>query len=416
MIYGIALGSNLGDRAAHLRRGLDLIREKVPGARIRTAPVYETAPVDCAPGTQAFLNTAIELEADILPHDLHARLKTIETTLGRPPAHERNSPRTIDLDILHAGSLVIDDESLTVPHPRLHQRRFVLRPMADLSPGLRLPNQSQTIAELLAALDDDPHAVKAYLTPLAGLHALSERKQLGRKISVLTAYDYPTGRLLDEAGIDLILVGDSLGMVVHGLPDTTGVTMEMMVMHTKAVCRGVKRAPVIADLPFASYRTPGEALVNARRLMDCGASAVKLEGGLPHLAEVQAIISAGIPFVGHIGMLPQSVKEEGGYKKKGKTADQITSLLADSKALDEAGACAMVLESIVPDIAAEITVTVKAITIGIGAGNATDGQVLVTPDLLGSFPWFRPPFAKARADVAGETLRAVREYVAEIHS
>jgi 3-methyl-2-oxobutanoate hydroxymethyltransferase len=414
MIYGIALGSNLGNRAENLRRGLDLIRESVPSAVIRTAAIYETAPVDCAPGTQAFLNTAIELEADILPHDLHAKLKTIETTLGRPPLHERNSPRTLDLDILHAGHLVIDDETLTVPHPRLHQRRFVLQPMADLNPGLRLPNQSKTIAELLAALDDDPKAVQPFLPPLPNLAALRERKQLGQKIAVLTAYDYPTARLLDEAGIDLILVGDSLGMVVHGLPDTTGVTMDMMVMHTAAVCRAVKRAPIIADLPFASYLTPEEALANARRLMDCGAAAVKLEGGVAHLAEVKAIIDAGIPFVGHIGMLPQSVKEEGGYKKKGKTADQINALLADAKALDEAGACAMVLESIVPEVATQITAAVKATAIGIGAGSATDGQVLVTPDLLGSYPWFRPPFAKARADVASETLRAVREYVSEV--
>ena len=414
MIYGIALGSNLGDRTEHLRHALKLIHESVPGAVIRAACVYETQPIDCAPGTQAFLNTAIELEADIQPHDLHTKLKSIESQLGRPKLHERNAPRTIDLDILHAGSLIIDDETLTIPHPRLHKRRFVLQPMVDLNPGLRLPNQAKTIAELLAALDDDPHTVKAFLTPLPDLAALCERKRIGPKVAVLTAYDYPTARLLDEAGVDLILVGDSLGMVVHGLPDTTGVTMDMMVMHTTAVCRGVKRAPVIADLPFASYRTPEEALANAHRLMDCGAAAVKLEGGVAHLPEIQAIITAGIPFVGHIGMLPQSVKQEGGYKKKGRTIDQITTLLADAKALDQAGACAMVLESIVAEVAAEITAAVNAITIGIGAGSGTNGQVLVTPDLLGSYPWFRPPFAKARADVASETLRAVSEYVREV--
>ncbi|MBL9132593.1 MAG: 3-methyl-2-oxobutanoate hydroxymethyltransferase [Verrucomicrobiaceae bacterium] len=249
------------------------------------------------------------------------------------------------------------------------------------------------------------------LTSLADLRA---RKLHGPKLAVLTAYDYPTARMLDEADIDLILVGDSLGMVVHGLPDTTGVTMEMMLLHTAAVCRAVKRAPVIADMPYASYRTPEEALVNARRLMDCGAAAVKLEGGVSHLAEVRAIIAAGIPFVGHIGMLPQSVKEEGGYKKKGKNDSQIAALLADARALDAAGACAMVLESIVPEVAAEITSTVASSTIGIGAGPNTDGQVLVTPDLLGSYPWFRPPFAKARADVASETTRAVREYIDEV--
>jgi 3-methyl-2-oxobutanoate hydroxymethyltransferase len=249
---------------------------------------------------------------------------------------------------------------------------------------------------------------------LTSLSELPRRKASGPKLAVLTAYDYPTARMLDDAGVDLMLVGDSLGMVVLGLPDTTGVTMDMMLHHTAAVCRGVKRTPVIADLPFASYRTPEEAVANSKRLMDCGASAVKLEGGVSMIPQIRAIIAAGIPFVGHIGMLPQSVKEEGGYKKKGKTSEQIERLIADAQALDEAGAVAMVLESIVPEVATQITTLVKASTIGIGAGSGTDGQVLVTPDLLGSFPWFRPPFAKPRADVAGETLRAVREYIAEV--
>ncbi len=251
------------------------------------------------------------------------------------------------------------------------------------------------------------------LTTLADLKA---RKLSGPSLAVLTAYDYPTARLLDEAGIDILLVGDSLGMVVHGLPDTTGVTMEMMLMHTAAVCRAVKRAPVIADMPFASYRTPAEAVENARRLMACGAAAVKLEGGVSMLLQVRAIIAAGIPFVGHIGMLPQSVKEEGGYKKKGKTADQITALIADAHALDEAGALAIVLESIVPAVAAQITTAIAASTIGIGSGADTDGQVLVTHDLLGAYPWFRPPFAKPHADLAAETLRAAREYITEVQS
>jgi 3-methyl-2-oxobutanoate hydroxymethyltransferase len=249
---------------------------------------------------------------------------------------------------------------------------------------------------------------------LTSLSELPQRKTSGPKLAVLTAYDYPTARMLDDAGVDLILVGDSLGMVVLGLPDTTGVTMDMMLHHTAAVCRGVKRAPVIADMPFASYRTPEEALCNAERLMAVGATAVKLEGGVSMIPQIRAIIAAGIPFVGHVGMLPQSVKEEGGYKKKGKTSEQIERLIADAQAVNDAGAVAMVLESIVPEVATQISGLVKASTIGIGAGSGTDGQVLVTPDLLGSFPWFRPPFAKPRADVAGETLRAVREYVAEV--
>jgi 3-methyl-2-oxobutanoate hydroxymethyltransferase len=248
------------------------------------------------------------------------------------------------------------------------------------------------------------------------LHTLSElpaRKKAGPPITVLTAYDYPCGRMLDEAGVDLLLVGDSLGMVVLGLPDTTGVTIEMMMHHIAAVRRGVIRAPVIGDLPAHSYDTPAMALENARRLVESGADAVKLEGGIAFLPQVRAIIEADIPFVGHIGMLPQSVREEGGYKKKGKTPEQVARLMADATALDDAGAVAIVLESIVPEVATEITHRVHASTIGIGAGPGTDGQVLVTPDLLGGFPWFRPPFAKARADLAGEIRRAVAEYINE---
>lgn len=247
---------------------------------------------------------------------------------------------------------------------------------------------------------------------LSSIHELLQRKRNGPHLTVLTAYDYPTARLLDEAGVDLILVGDSLGMVVLGLPDTTGVTLEMMLHHTAAVRRAVTRAPIISDLPYHSYQTPAQAVQSARLLVSTGADAVKLEGGTDVIPQVQAIIAEGISYVGHIGMLPQSVIEEGGYKKKGKTPGQAERLIADAIALDQAGAVAIVLESIVPEVAADITRQVKASTIGIGSGRQTDGQVLVTHDLLGSYPWFRPPFAKPRADLAGETTRAVREYIA----
>ncbi|MCW0217914.1 MAG: 3-methyl-2-oxobutanoate hydroxymethyltransferase [Prosthecobacter sp.] len=251
---------------------------------------------------------------------------------------------------------------------------------------------------------------------LTSLPDLRLKKQADERVTVLTAYDYPTARLLDEAGVDLLLVGDSLGMVVLGMPDTTGVTLDMMLHHTAAVRRGVKRAPIISDLPFHTYDTPEQALANARLLMAAGADAVKLEGGVPFIPQIRAIIEAGIPFVGHIGMLPQSVVVEGGYKKKGKTPAQAEQLLADALALDAAGACAIVLESMVPEVATEITRQVKATTIGIGAGSGTDAQVLVTPDLIGSFPWFRPPFAKAHADVASEIQRAVSEWMQGVKS
>ncbi len=246
---------------------------------------------------------------------------------------------------------------------------------------------------------------------LSSLTELAARKQHGPPLAMLTAYDYPTARLLDEAGIDLLLVGDSLGMVVLGLPDTVGVTMADMRHHTRAVRRGAKRAPVVADLPYHSYLMPGQAAHNARRLIAAGADAVKLEGGEAMAYQVQAITEAGIAFVGHIGMLPQSVREEGGYKKKGRTAEGAEQLLRDAHALEAAGACAIVLESVMPEVAAAITRAVGIPTIGIGSGLEVDGQVLVTPDLIGSFPWFRPPFAKAEADVSGQVRQAVENYI-----
>lgn len=426
--FGIALGSNLGDRIANLQRGAALILERVPGARLIAAGgLYETDPVDCPPGSLAFLNSVIEIDAAVDSHALHEHLARIELELGRPAQREHHAPRSLDLDILHAGSTVVRSATLQVPHPRLHVRRFVLRPLADCSPALVLPGLGGPVAALLGDLKDDPASVRLVAarwldagrpasSMLTSLSDLPARKQSGPPIAVLTAYDYPTARLLDEAGVDLILVGDSLGMMVMGLPDTTGVRMADMLHHTRAVRRGTTRAPVIGDLPYHSYRTADQALHNARRLASAGADAVKLEGGRSMEAQVRAITGAGIPFMGHIGMLPQSILEEGRYKKKGKTPSEAERLLDDALCLQEAGAFAIVLESIVPEVAAEITRAVGIPTIGIGAGSQCDGQVLVVNDLLGSFPWFRPPFAKPRADLAGDTLRAAREFVSAVRA
>lgn len=238
----------------------------------------------------------------------------------------------------------------------------------------------------------------------------------GRKLVTLTAYDYPTARLVDEAGVDLILVGDSLGMVFAGLPDTTGVTMEHMVYHTTVVARAVRQALLVADLPYHSYETPGEAVGNARRLLDAGAVAVKLEGGVEQLPQLEALREAGIPTVGHIGMLPQHVREEGGYKKKGKTSPEADRLIASALALEAVGAGALVLESIVPDVAARITAATRIPTIGIGSGPSCDGEIRVIHDVIGAFPWFVPPFARPRADVAGEIRKAVEAYREEVRN
>jgi 3-methyl-2-oxobutanoate hydroxymethyltransferase len=243
---------------------------------------------------------------------------------------------------------------------------------------------------------------------LEKIERLRAMKPAGRKIAALTAYDYPTARLLDESGIDMILVGDSLGMVVLGFPDTTSVTMDQMVHHTAAAARGVKDALVVGDLPIGSYSTPGEAVANSRRLIEAGADAVKLEGA--GIEQITAIVQAGIPLVGHLGMLPQRVREEGGYHVKGKTPVEAAALLAQARAVEAAGAFAVVLELVQVGVAAEISRSIAIPTIGIGSGPGCDGQVLVTHDLIGLFPWFRPKFATAEADVAGQIRAAVEAY------
>jgi len=244
--------------------------------------------------------------------------------------------------------------------------------------------------------------------------SLSESKIQLRKQAWLTAYDYPLGRLLDESGIDLILVGDSLGMVVLGYEDTVDVTMDELLHHLKAVRRGVKRAPVAADLPNHSYDTPDQALFNAKRLTEAGADAVKLEGAL--IDQINAITSHGIEVIGHLGMLPQHVREEGGYHKKGKSADEAKTILADAVALQEAGCCAVVLELVDASLSKTITERLDIPTIGIGSGAGCDGQILVTPDLLGLQPWFRPAFVKPKADLATPIQAAIKEYIREIRS
>lgn len=236
-------------------------------------------------------------------------------------------------------------------------------------------------------------------------------KERPEPISALTAYDYPTARILDEAGIDLILVGDSLGMVVLGHEDTTHVTMDMMLHHTEACRRGITNAALVADLPYRSYKTPEQAVENSRMLMSAGADGVKLEGGTNVLPQIDALTLEQIPVVGHIGMLPQSVKEEGGYKKKGKSSAGAEQMFADAIALENSGVTALVLESIVSNVAAHITKRTIIPTIGIGSGRHCDGQIRVIHDILGGFPWFQPSFAKPLASIAAVTSLAVREYI-----
>ena len=236
----------------------------------------------------------------------------------------------------------------------------------------------------------------------------------GRVISALTAYDFPTAKFCDESGVDLVLVGDSLGMVVAGLQDTTGVTLDQMIYHTQMVRRGIERALLVSDLPYKTYETAEDAVKNGQRLIDAGADAAKLEGGLGQVHKVEAMTKAGIPVVAHIGMLPQRVVEEGGYKKKGKSDSEADILVQAAQDLESAGAGAIVLESIVPSVATRITESVSIPTIGIGAGTKCDGQIRVIHDIVGGYPWFVPPFANPHADIAAEYRRSIALFCEEI--
>ena len=243
-------------------------------------------------------------------------------------------------------------------------------------------------------------------------------KAKGEKLSMLTAYDYSTAKLEDESGINGILVGDSLGNVVLGYEDTVSVTMEDMIHHGAAVARGAKNALVVVDMPFMSYEvTVEEAVRNAGRLMKEGrAGAVKLEGGVRVAEQIRAIVKAGIPVMGHIGLTPQSINVFGGFKVQGKSEEAARALLADAKAVEEAGAFAVVIEAVPAALARMITDAVSIPTIGIGAGAGCDGQILVYQDMLGMFSDFTPKFVKRYANV-GEVMReAFANYAAEVAS
>lgn len=239
-----------------------------------------------------------------------------------------------------------------------------------------------------------------------------------RKLTMLTAYDFPTARWVDQCGVDMILVGDSLAMVVLGHEDTLAIGMEEMIHHTKAVSRAVQRSLVIGDMPFLSYQASIEqAVLNAGRFLQEGrAQAIKLEGGARVVAQVKAIVNAGIPVQGHIGLTPQSVAQFGGFKVQGKTAEAANALIEDALALAEAGCFSLVLEAIPAPIAARISETVSIPTIGIGAGPGCDGQVLVIHDVLGLFDRFTPKFVKRYAHLEENIREALTRYRKDVEN
>lgn len=247
-------------------------------------------------------------------------------------------------------------------------------------------------------------------------HHIQDMKRQGEPIAMVTAYDASFARLLDESGVDMLLVGDSVGMVVQGHENTLSVTMDHMVYHTQAVSRGSRRALVVADMPFMSYQASvDDAVRNAGRLLAEGAcQAVKLEGGARSAEAVKRIVDSGIPVMGHIGLTPQSVHALGGFKVQGRGPEQSEALLKDAQALEDAGAFSLVLETVPGDLARQITDQISIPTVGIGAGVQCDGQVLVSYDLLGLIREFSPRFLKRYAELGDATHDAVRNYVVEV--
>ncbi|MEE8484479.1 MAG: 3-methyl-2-oxobutanoate hydroxymethyltransferase [Nitrospinota bacterium] len=247
---------------------------------------------------------------------------------------------------------------------------------------------------------------------------LAKLKKEGRKISALTAYDAPFARLIDGAGADIILVGDSLGMTVLGRENTLSVTLDEIEHHTRAVAAAVSRAMVVADMPFMSFQvSPQKALENAGRLIKkTGAQAVKLEGGMRMKETIKTIVDAGIPLMGHVGLTPQSLHQLGGYKVQGKRPDAARRVMEDAKASEEAGVFAVVLEAIPMDLAKDITAELGVPTIGIGAGPHCDGQILVMHDVLGLTEGMKPRFVKVYTDLAAQAEKAFKEYIDEVRS
>jgi 3-methyl-2-oxobutanoate hydroxymethyltransferase len=385
----VALGSNLGDRAGYLASARAALG-RLPGTRVVGASaVEETAPLGAKP-QPAYLNQMVLLETRLEPRQLLEACQAIERAEGRERG-ERWGSRTLDLDIVRYGERRVAEPDLIIPHPELAHRDFWQRELAELQ------------------------SMNADARPLTVLD-LPAYKAAGRRIVMLTCYDAAFARLLDQAGVDVLLVGDSLNQVIAGEETTLSATLDQMIYHAAAVRRGAPRSLLLVDLPFLTYQVSiPEAIRNAGRvLQETGAQGVKLEGGRPMVDTVRALVERGIPVLGHLGLTPQSVHALGGYRVQGREAASADRLLEDAVALERAGACGVVLELVPTAVARRVSAAIGIPTIGIGAGGGCDGQVLVLHDMLGLNEGFNPKFLKRYAGL-GETVRAaVRSYAAEV--
>jgi 3-methyl-2-oxobutanoate hydroxymethyltransferase len=397
--YVLALGSNVGDRAANLKRAIEGISRL--GKVKAVSQILETWPI-LIRAQGKFFNQGVLLETAIAPTELLAELLKLEAQIGRKK-RIKNGPREIDIDIVWSSAGIVRTNALRVPHPFNRSREWIRQIMAELRRD---------------AVDQETGIVYSRIRgrSIMNIHDFAKKKAAGEKISVVTCYDNVFARLLARTSVDAILVGDSLGNVIQGNPNTLAVTVDDMVYHARAVRRGAPQAFIVVDLPFMSYQTSVEdALRNAGRIVkETGADAVKLEGGEAVVPQVRALVTSGIPVMGHLGLTPQSLLALGGYRVQGKTNEAAQKMLADARALEQAGVFAIVLEMVPAELAKEISAALTIPTIGIGAGAGADGQVLVLTDLLGLDPDFTPRFVRKYAELSSTVLTALEQYAADV--
>ncbi len=397
--YVIVLGTNVGDRQKNLARAIEGIAEL--GEIQQRSSVLETWPI-LIRAQGRFLNQGVRLVSELDPPRLLEALLALEMRIGRQK-RIKNGPREIDIDIVWSSAEPLQLPQLRIPHVYNRSREWIRQIMNELKSD---------------AVDSETGVGWSRIrgNAIMNIHDFTKKKQAGEKITVVTCYDHAFARLVARTSLDAILVGDSLGNVIQGQPNTLGVTVDDMIYHARAVRRGAPQAFIVVDLPFMSYQTGVEAaLTNAGRIIkETGADAVKLEGGASILPQVRALSEAGIPVMGHLGFTPQSLLAFGGYKVQGKGDAAAETLLSDAMALEKAGAFAVVLEMVPAALAEKVSKACTMPTIGIGAGSATDGQVLVITDLLGMDPDFAPRFVRKYANLSGDILKALESYAADV--
>ena len=400
--YVLILGSNVGDSKNFIFSAIKVLEKK--GIRLLQETEVLTTFPRLVSNQASFSNSALLIETESTPLELLSLTQATEHELGRKK-REKYGPREIDIDIVWWSSGMWQSAELSIPHAQNRSRPWVRKFLAELV-GKEVDIETQIEYEQMN------------VNSIEKVHDFLKKKKAGEKITMLTCYDYSMAKLLARTSIDTILVGDSLGNVIQGQKNTIPVMLEDIIYHTKAVRRAMADIFITSDLPFMSYQSDDITALNSagRILKESGADAVKLEGAGRFLKTIEKLVESGIPVMGHLGLTPQSVLAFGGYRLQGKGEKQAEEILKDAIELEKAGVFALVLEKIPADLAEKISNTLAIPVIGIGAGNKTDGQVLVIHDMLGIDPDFQPRFVRHYANLSDIIINATEEYCRDIRS